>query len=349
MNSHRPITLKALARELDLNQSTVSRVLNDPAGPDTRWAAPDTAKRIIALAAERGYSKNPYAASLRTAQSNLVGVIVPRLQDYVLSTIYEGIDEAATASGCLTMVSNSLDDATLRREKTERLLAHRVDGLIFGDARTDQRELFDELNARSIPHVLVSRRLDGHISVTCDDELGGRMAAEHLLAEGRSRFAVLAGTRGTSTSALRTRGFVEALEAHGIPERNIRLLYGGFDAIAGRDLSEQLFNAAELPDAVFATNDFAAIGAFGALASRGVHVFDDVALLGYNDTPLARSIGLTSVRSPMHEMGIRGYELLSEVLTGATPDSVLLTPELIVRRSTTDTNCPDTPDAPLPG
>lgn len=334
MHTSRPITLKALALELGLNPSTVSRVLNDPDGAKSRWAAADTAERIISLAAERGYTRNPYAASLRTAQSNLVGVIVPRLQDYVLSTIYEGIDEAATANDCLTMVSNSLDDAALRRAKTERLLARRVDGLIFGDARSDQRELFDELNDRRVPHVLVSRCLPGHVSVTCDDEAGGRLTAEHLVSTGRTSFGIIAGKTGTSTSEFRTRGFIDALHAHGISDDRITIVHGGFDVIAGREASEKLLSAGPPPEAIFATNDFAAIGALGALTSRGIRILDDVALCGYNDTPLATSVGLTSVRSPMHRMGFRGYELLTEVLQGRSPASERLDPELIVRGST---------------
>lgn len=337
MHSRPPVTLKALAKELGLNPSTVSRVLNDPAGAESRWAAPDTAKRIFALATLRGYTKNPYAASLRTSRSNMVGVIVPRLQDYVLSTIYEGIDEAATTHGCLTVVSNSLDDAELRREKTERLLASRVDGLIFGDAREDQREFFDELIQRRVPHVLVSRQLEGHVSVTCDDETGGRLVAEHLIAAGRTSFGVITGHQGTSTSQLRTRGFVDTLHEHGISNDRVTIVHGGFDAIAGRKASEEMLAMAQ-PEAIFATNDFAAIGAIGALNASGIRLIDDVALCGYNDTPLASGVGLTSVRSPMHEMGTRGYGLLAAVLQGETPENEQLVPELIVRASTDPCN-----------
>ena len=334
MHTRRPITLKALAEELGLNPSTVSRVLNDPDGAKSRWAAPETAERIISLAAKRGYTRNPYAASLRTAQSNLVGVIVPRLQDYVLATIYEGIDEAATAHGCLTLVSNSLDEERLRRTKTERLLASRVDGLIFGDARQDQRAFFDELTERRVPHVLVSRCLAGHVSVTCDDAAGGRLMAEHLLLTGRRSFGIIAGRPGTSTSQERTQSFVDALHEHGIEDSAITVVHGGFDAVAGRQASEELLSAGPPPEAIFATNDFAAIGAMGALQARGIRPIDDVALCGYNDTPLAASVGLTSIRSPMHQIGVRGYELLSRVLKGETPESETLAPELIVRAST---------------
>ena len=80
MRARETVTLRALAEELGLNPSTVSRVLNDPDGTDSRWASRDTTERILALAKERGYRKNPHAASLRTAKSHMVGVVVPRLR-----------------------------------------------------------------------------------------------------------------------------------------------------------------------------------------------------------------------------------------------------------------------------
>ncbi len=149
MGVHTVVTLKVLAEELGLNASTVSRVLNDPTGIDSRWASQDTKERIFALAEERGYRKNPYAASLRTAKSQMVGVVVPRLQDYVLATIYEGIDEAATEHGYFTVVSNSLDDPEAHRAKAEKLLDRRADGLILGDA-TFEDPYLDELAERDV-------------------------------------------------------------------------------------------------------------------------------------------------------------------------------------------------------
>lgn len=329
------VTLKTLATELGLSPSTVSRVLNNPGEDASRWASPETAARIVELAGTRGYKRNPYATSLRTAQSNMVGVIVPRLQDYVLATIYEGIDESATSLGYLTMVSNSLDDAGIRRSKVERVLDHRVDGLVFGDALLDQVALFDELKRREVPHTLVSRWLPGHVSVTCDDREGGRLMAEHLLAVGCERFAMLAGKLGTSTSLDRSEGFADTLRARGIDDSRITVIHGGFDTPAGRQMAEQLLAASPLPDAIFTANDFAAIGALGALQARGIRVPEDIMLAGYNDTPLAAGIGLTSIRSPMHEMGRRGFELLTELLGGQHPESERLQPDLVVRGSTT--------------
>ncbi|MFD5598427.1 LacI family DNA-binding transcriptional regulator [Leucobacter sp. NPDC058333] len=334
MQSPRPVTLKALAQELGLNASTVSRVLKDPTDESGRWASPGTAARILELADQRGYRRNPHAASLRTARSNMIGVIVPRLQDYVLATIYEGIDQAASARGYFTMVSNSLDDEDARRVKVERLLEQRVDGLIFGDARFDQMSVFEELDRRDFPHVLVSRRVPNQVSVTCDDVRGGQLMADHLWDQGRRTFGVIAGRAGTSTSHDRTGGFVDRLRERGVPETDIRVVHGGFDTAAGRIAADELLSRGDAPEAIFATNDFAAIGALGALQARGMRIPDDVALCGYNDTPLAAGVNLTSVGSPMHEMGVRGLELLCEMLGGARPESELLTPTLVIRAST---------------
>ena len=102
-------TLRMIADELGLNVSTVSRVLNAPEQDAHLWAAPETEQRIREAARRLDYAPNPYAASLRTSRSNLVGVIVPRLQDFVLATVYEGIEEAAIEKGRATFVTNSLN------------------------------------------------------------------------------------------------------------------------------------------------------------------------------------------------------------------------------------------------
>lgn len=332
MGARPAVTLKALAAELGLNPSTVSRVLNDPKGLGSKWASPDTTERIFALAEERGYRKNPYAASLRTAKSHMIGVVVPRLQDYVLATMYEGIDEAASEHGYFTVVSNSLDDPTAHRAKAEKLLDRRADGLIFGDALFEDPFL-DELAERGVAFTLVSRRSPGHRSVTCDDYAGGRMVAEHLVASGRRTFGLIAGNPRASTSIDRCAGFLDALAGHGLGVDPERVVPGGFDAPAGSVAAARILAVGPLPEAVFAVNDFAAIGALGVFAREGVTVPEDMALVGFNDTPLAGSVGLTTVRSPMHSIGRQGFEMLMDVLDGRDVESVRLPPELVVRTS----------------
>lgn len=329
-----PMTLRKIADELGVSPSTVSRVLATPGSEALRWGSADTVARIRAFAEQHGYSPNPQASSLRTRRSGLIGVLVPRLQDYVLATIYEGIEEAASEAGLSTFVTNSRDVTENQRARTRMMIDRRVDGLIYGDAHLDH-EFLDEVHEQGIKFALVSRSAGNYPSATVDDHKGGWLVGQHLAETGRRDVAILAGLEFTSTARLRSTGCVEALRANGIDVPPERIVYSGFDPAGGRAAIAQILTGGSVPDAIFATNDFAAIGAFGVLRDRGIHVPDDVALVGYNDTPLAEggAVPLTTIRSPMHEMGRCAVGLLMEVLAGRQPESVVLEPELIVRGS----------------
>lgn len=331
-----PLTLRKIADELGVSPSTVSRVLAAPGADALRWGSPETVARIRAYAEEHGYSPNPQASSLRTRRSGLIGVLVPRLQDYVLATIYEGIEEAASAAGLSTFVTNSLDKPDNQRAKTRMMIDRRVDGLIYGDAHLDHRFL-DEVHEQGVRFSLVSRSAGDYPSATVDDVQGGRLVGRHLADTGRRDVAVVAGLEFASTARNRTQGCMEALAENGIHVPADRVVYTGFDPAGGRAAAEQILASGSVPDAIFATNDFAAIGAFGVLRDKGIRVPDDVALVGYNDTPLAEggAVPLTTIRSPMREMGRQGVRLLLELLAGRSAESVVLEPELIVRGSST--------------
>lgn len=326
------VTLKGLALALGLSPSTVSRVLNDSAGVDSRWASPETNRKIFELARDLGYVKNPYAASLRTAESRLIGVVVPRLQDYVLATIYEGIDEAATENGYVAVVANSLDDPISHDLRVQKFLDRRVDGLILGDTPFDGSSL-KTLEKDKVPFILVNRRAPGYPSVTCNDYLGGWLVGDHLAKIGSRKIFLLAGNPQMSTSIDRTSGFVDALAEHGIPLPQNHIVAGGFDALSGEKATKELLDSVGLPEAIFAVNDFAAIGALGVLRERGLKVPEDVKLIGYNDTPLASGVGLSTVHSPMHEMGRAGFNLLLKTIQGEECESLQLDPKLVIRTS----------------
>lgn len=332
----RRVTLRMIADQIGVDTSTVSRVLNSVGGEEHRWASPAVIARIRQVAESSGYRRNPHAASLRTNRSDAVGVMVPRLQDFVLATVFEGIEEAASRCGFSAFVANSLDQPELHRTRIESLLDRHVDGLIIGDAHY-QDPYLDELNARGVPFVLVSRHAGTkYLSATCDDIMGGQLAAEHLIQLGRRQVGVLAGQHFASTSRDRCRGFLSAFREAGINLSDRHIINGPFDAHGGRAAMEELLERGLKPDAIFAANDFAAIGAMGVLRERGMTVPDDVAVVGYNNTPLSGELAvpLTTVHSPMHEMGMQGFDLLWRRLEGQDPASVRLVPELIVRATT---------------
>ncbi|SFP78825.1 transcriptional regulator, LacI family [Geodermatophilus dictyosporus] len=338
--SGRP-TLRTVAALAGVHVSTASRVLNGSQGTGVRTAGEQTSDRIRRIAEEVGYRPNPHATGLRTQRSHLVGVLVPRLVDIVLATIYEGVEEASASFGYSTFVANTGDDPAVQRSRTEMVLSRRVDGMVFGDAYEDGRFL-DEVARRGVPFVLVSRRAGRHPSVTCDDLLGGRLAAEHLLGLGHTRLGVVAGEPYASTGIDRTAGFVAACREAGVDVPAAAVVHTRFDTEGGRSGMERLLALDEPPTAVFVVNDFAAIGAMGAARDAGLRVGSDVAVVGFNDVPLAAAlpVALTTVRSPMHRMGVRAVELLMDRLAGRAVESERLRPELMARASTLGTGTP---------
>lgn len=330
----RPVTLRTIADRLGLHVSTVSRILHAKPDESVRAASTATVERVRRLAAELGYQPNPHATSLRTRRSSLVGVLVPRLSDIVLATIYEGIEEAAAEQGLSTFVTNTGDRPEVQSARTTMVIGRRVDGMIFGDAHADGRFL-DEVAGHGVPFALVNRQAGTHPSVTCDDYLGGRLVAEHLLGLGHRDVAVIAGEPYASTGIGRTAGFTDRYREAGIEIPSRRIVHSPFDAAGGHMAAERLLDEDETPSAIFAVNDFAAIGAIGALRDRGLRAGADIAVVGFNDTPLAAElpVPLTTVRSPMGEMGRRGLRLLVRLLEGSPVESERLRPELVVRAS----------------
>jgi LacI family transcriptional regulator len=215
------------------------------------------------------------------------------------------------------------------------MLARRVDGLIIGDAHLDNG-LLRELTARKVPFVLMNRRVPGYPSATCDDILGGELVADHLWSKGHRDVAVIAGEPYASTAVDRTAGFVDRWRSLGgnIPAEAV--VWSRFDTAGGREAAEEILtHCTPRPTALFAVNDFAAIGAMGALRSHGLTVGRDVAVVGFNDTSLAAElpIPLSSVRSPMLEIGRTAVQLLKRVLDGEIAEPVRLEPTLCVRES----------------
>ena len=328
-------TLQSIADDLGLHVSTVARVLNGMRAGE-RAASGATAERIRLRAAEVDYRPNPHAASLRTKRTNLVGVLVPRLTDVVLATVYEGIESAAAERGLTAFVANTQDEPARQRNRIEMMLDRRVDGLILGDARADDHTVLEELTRREVPFVLVNRCVAGYPAATCDNYLGGRLAAEHLLELGHRRVGVIAGLAHASTGIDRPAGFVDRFREAGIevPEGNIA--FTGLDSHGGHVAADRLLDAASPPTALFAVNDFAAIGAAGSIRNHGLRVGEDVSLIGFNNIALTDEmhVPLTSIESHAFDMGRDALQLFAEVLAGGLEVQRRTEPVLVVREST---------------
>ncbi|MGC4806274.1 LacI family DNA-binding transcriptional regulator [Micromonospora sp. DT233] len=326
------VTLRDVAGVTGVHVSTVSRVLR---GDDVR-VSPATATRITEAAKELGFHRDRWAASLRSGKTGVIGVLVPRITDIVLATVFEGIDAAAAGAGYQAVVSSSWDDDDGRTVRIQRFIGERVDGLIIGDARRNDPTLA-RLAADRVPFVLVSRASRGFPSVTGRDRFGGRLAAEHLIDVGCRRLAVVAGPAHASTSADRVAGFVAAATARGVPVDPRLVIPSSFDVAGGASAMDRLLQIGR-PDGVFAVNDFAAIGAMGTLRDHGLRVGRQIAVIGYNDIDVDAKllVPLTSIRTPLRDMGTRALHALLALLDSGSTQSARLEPELVVRATTSD-------------
>ncbi|MBB4683846.1 LacI family DNA-binding transcriptional regulator [Amycolatopsis jiangsuensis] len=325
-----PVTLEQLAREAGVHVSTVSRALRaEPVG-----VGPETVARIRELAHDLGYRRDPAAHALRTGHTRTIGVLVPRLTDVAMATIFDGIDETARLGGYDTVVANTHDDPEERRSRVESLLSMRVAGLVLADSRSDAN-VVAQLRRSRVPYVLVMRRLPKQVAVTTDDEQGGRLAAEHLLERGHRRVGVVAGDQAASTGVERTHGFRETFARAGHPVPAEYVVESGFGVSDGRRATEQILALPSRPTAIFAVNDFTAVGAMGAIRDAGLRVGQDVALVGYNDLDLAAElpVALTSVRSPLAEMGRVSARMLLDLVGGRRIASRRFAPTLSIRDS----------------
>lgn len=338
MPVQRPVTLAEIAARAGVHVSTVSRALTGD-GSGISKARTD---RIRTIADELGYRRDNAAAALRTGRSGLVGMLVPFVTDYVLARIYEGVDSQARLDGYDTVVASTYDDAETRTTKLERLLARRPEGIIVGDARLDGDDVVQLLKRRRVPYVLVNRRLRGHPSVTLDDVAGGRLAAEHLLKLGHEKVGVIAGPDYASTCVERTHGFVGRFRSTGIDVPHECIRTSRADVDGGYEAATAILKTSPGVTAIFAINDFAAIGAIGAVTESGRQVGQDVAIVGFNDIPAVRfmTVPMTSVSSPMAEMGEAGAAMLREMIAGGAAHQVLLQPTLNARASTLGAGAP---------
>jgi LacI family transcriptional regulator len=324
------VTLRDVAAASGVSLSTASRAL-DERGTPARSAA---AQHVRKVAAELGYRRNSFASSLRRGETRTLGVLVPRLSDTVMALMFEELEAAASDRGYFAMVATSGDDPEDERRAAETLLDRNVDGLILATARLDD-DLPRLLRQRGVAHALVLRTDGVSPSAVGDDDVGGYLAVRHLIDLGHREIAVVTGPSFTSSAVGRLAGARRALEEAGIQPPKEWLLAAGYGIENGLSAGESLLgeNAGKRPTAVFAANDNIAMGIIAAAHRSHLTVGQDLALVGYNDTPLAARLPtpLSSVRVPLNQIATTAIDLL--VNPGKEPTIRKSVPTLIPRES----------------
>ena len=333
------VTIKDIARQLQVSATTVSNALNNKPG-----VGQDARKNILKLAKEMGYQPNYFAKSLVSRQSYAIGLVITNIADPFYPQLALGVQEKANASGYSTMLFNT--DHSMENEKRiiEMLGSKGVDGVILSTVQQDDPNigLLEDLN---IPFVLVNRlilnpkkaaRID---SVSLDNYGGAYEAAAHLCRLGHSRIAIIAGDMDSSTAIMRTRGAEDAFAEFGVTVPPDWFVVCGYTKENAFDATRKMLNRKERPTAVLAQDDNMALGVREAAFASGFKIPEDLALVGFNDISFSSLTGieLTTVRQDQYAMGMTGAELLIRKLRHADrpgiSNQIVVETELVIRKS----------------
>lgn len=325
------VTIKEVAKEAGVSIATVSRVFNS-SGPVNE----DTKQKILDVAQRLRYMPHGAARSLITSKTHTLGVLLPDLYGEFFSEVIRGIDHAARGAGYHVLLSSSHAE---RKEVEAALQAMRgrVDGMIIMHPDIDADVLKRNLSS-TIPVVLISS-LNGATpfhSLNIDNYNGAVEAVRHLLEHGHKRVAIVRGARANYDADERLRGYRDALREAGITKTFEA--DGDFTERAGYRAGKKILEMSPRPTAVFASNDAMAIGALGAFREAGIDVPGDIAVVSFDDIPIAAYVNppLTSVHVSINDLGAQATGYLIETVEGQREpgsEPEVLPARLIVRQS----------------
>lgn len=319
-------TIRDVAQRAQVSVASVSRVLNG-----FEKVSQQTRERVAEAVAALGYVPHAAARSLSMARTHSIGVVLPDLHGEFFSEIVRGMDRVASERGYLLLLS-SLHAGSKVGTSGLRALRGRVDGaLVMAPHLTDEER--QATLPPGVPLVLLNTRggQGTHPAITADNVGGAKLVAEHFLALGRSDIVHIAGPTGNADSEERAEAFAVAVG----PEVRLRTMKGDFTEESGEAAAKALLAEGQPFDAIFAANDNMAIGALAALRRAGLRVPEEVAVAGFDDVPMARHLGLTTVCVRIAELGERGLTALLDEIEGRGRAPDMLHPvELLVRATT---------------
>jgi LacI family transcriptional regulator len=333
------LNLEDIARLSGFSRSTVSRVVNHHPNVSEK-----TRRMVMEVIEKYNFQPNPAARALASQRYKVIAIVIPNIvsdvfTDPFFSILLQSITTCANLldySVTLWLTSAEVDENAFY----DRVIGNRLyDGMIVASAAVDH-PFVERLQSQGKPYFLVGRPLVDEALVNfvdVENVAGARLAVEHLIHKGHRRIGMLPGRQALASSQDRQQGYFTALQQAGLPV-DLRLVApsGNYTEASGYQGMHYLLKQGV--DAVFAANDAIATGALRAIKEAGLRVPVDIAVVGFDDIPLASMTEppLTTVRQPISQLGTRSVEKLVELLEGKCkpPCQQLLPVELIVRGST---------------
>jgi DNA-binding LacI/PurR family transcriptional regulator len=326
-------TIYDIAKAVGVTQTTVANALAARGN-----VSEATRARILKCAQEMGYHPNALARGLAKGKTLTLGFLLPTIANPFYPEIAEEIEHIAQVHGYQLLLCNTHYDSALGQQHLERLVSRWVDGIIVMGSSMDIADI-DRQFQRGLPMVLCDWQ-ENESSLTIpqvrvDFHHAGKLAAQHLLSLGHRKIGIIV---DEPQQTLRLEGFRAALQEEQIDLPCDMIQQGHSTLESGYEAAQKLLASIERPTAIFATTDWMAIGALEAVRDAGLHVPQDLSIIGLDDIVVSAHISppLTSIAIPKHQLAKEATELLLHQIDGASDyqTSILITPSLLLRQST---------------
>lgn len=341
-------TIVDIARRAGVAPMTVSRVVND-----SGYVSREMREKVERAVKELNYHPNGLARSLKRQRTHVIGILLPDIANPFSAQLVSGIQETLVERGYSSFISVSERSTAREHAALRAMFDHRADGLIVATRETKSgNDFLLRLTEQGLPMVVVGRTLNHPRvdRVTADHWRGGYEAVEHLISLGHKRIGFIGVSPINGAGLRRYQGYLDALRENNLPIDE-KLIVGpaaqsgpGYstqdDGYAGM---KKLLALKKPPTAVFARNDFTAIGAMCAIRDAGLRIPEDAAMVGFDNVPLAAytTPPLTTVDQPTREQGREAARLLLERIEGdktCERREICLDCHLVIRQSTTNKN-----------
>lgn len=328
-------TIHDIAGALSVTSSTVSRALNNhPAISD------DTKRLVTQMARQMNYKPNRLAAALRSGKSMNIGVMVPMIERSIFASIIRGIEDEVAKSGYGIIMCQTYDDLEHEKRAFDTLFRSQVDGIIASATRSSgNMDLYQRVIEEEIPLILFDRSIDelGVSAIVIDDFKGGYEATRHLIEQGCKKIFHFAGDQDIKVYQERLRGYQAALTDAGIEIVPEWIINCRSNIELGRKAAEKIMASGIVPDAIFSSSDFAALGAMQVLKTK-YSIPDDIAIVGFANEPFTSFVepAMSTVNQHGRDMGRLAAKAFLECVANRkdyVSRQIVLQPELIVRAS----------------
>lgn len=332
--NQKKVTIHDISRVLGIDSSTVSRALND-----SDRVTKKTKELILQKAKELGYQRNILASNLRTNKTQTIAIVLPRISRYFFATVIAGVEQIAQEKGYNVIICQSFDSFEREKKIISNLISNRVDGILISiSMETSNYDHLKSYQSFNNPIVFFDRpcNLENCVNINIDNFRASFLATEHLLQKGCKHIAHFSGKQNIELYKQRKNGYLDALKKHQIELDESLIFESNLSEEDGILMAKKILANPKI-DGLYSSNDTAAISAIQYLKSEGIKIPEDIAVVGFNNDPIAAVIepSLTTVNQPAFEMGKKASSLLiSQIEDKSTVNqSFLLESELIIRES----------------